>query len=133
MDNLTEKKHRLITPSARQIKALQLVSKGYSKRKAMLEAGYALSTANKESHLLTKSKAAKQITDYLKSGLADAGYDTNFVIQKFGEWFNAQKKDKADYKTQQAAYRFWKDIMEPKQKDDGPLKRKITFEEFIDK
>lgn len=132
MDNVEKPKRKLhVTPTVKQIKALELMSKGYNKRRAMIEAGYSVGSANHSNNLVTRSRAAEQITEAMKSQLITRGIDVNFMIDKFVKWMNAKKKDKDDYKTQQAAYKFWKDIMDPKDEPVKGIKRKVTFEEFI--
>lgn len=132
VESIIRKKPRHVTPSVKQIKALQLISQGYSRRRAMIEAGYSLQTANHSSSLIVKSKAAKQLTEAMKAGLVEHGLDVDFFIKKFKKWVNAKKSDDDDYPTQQRAYKDWKEIMEPKDEEGRKPTRKITFEEFIE-
>jgi hypothetical protein len=123
---------RHVSPSLKQIKALQLRSQGYSKRKAMIEAGYSIQTADHNANSLFKSRAAEQIIGALKSELLDEGLTTQLMAKKIKKWINAKKTDKDDYKTQQGAFRAWKDVMEPKSEEGhSGVKRRVTFEEFI--
>ena len=126
-----EVKHRHRTPSVKQVKALQLMSQGYSKRRAMIEAGYSKSTADNKPHLVTRSKAAVQIMNTMKDALYNnPKLKGEYLAGKFVQWLEAQKDDKDDYKTQLKAMEIYKEIMEP-QKETPGVKRKITYEEFL--
>ena len=124
-----EIKHRHRTPSPKQIKALQLISQGYSKRRAMMESGYSTNYSNTGS--VTKSRAAVQILDSMKTALyKNPKLAGDYLAGKFEKWLEAQKGDKDDYKTQIEAMKLYKDIMQPQKEDQG-VKRRVTFEEFV--
>lgn len=127
---IKEIKHRHRTPSAKQIRALQLINQGYSKRRAMLEAGYAKSTANCKPHLVTRSRAAMEVFESMKGALTNSKLNGEYMARKFEKWLEAQKDDKDDYKTQIAAFKEFKDVVKPAEEQSG-LKRKITYEEFL--
>ena len=125
-----EIKRRHRTPTPKQIRALQLINQGYSKRKAMLEAGYSKATANGKTHLVTRSRAAMEVFESMKGALSSSKLNGEYMARKFEKWLEAQKDDKDDYKTQIAAFKEFKDIVKPAETESG-LKRKITFEEFV--
>ena len=125
-----EIKRRHRTPTPKQIKALQLINQGYSKRKAMLEAGYAKSTANCKTHLVTRSRAAMEVFESMKGALTSSKLNGEYMARKFEKWLEAQKSDPDDYKTQIAAFKEFKDVVKPAEAESG-LKRKITYEEFL--
>ena len=130
LEPVKEIKRRHRTPSPKQIKALQLINQGYSKRRAMIEAGYSKSTANCKPHLVTRSRAALEVYESMKGALTNSKLNGEYMARKFEKWLEAQKTDKDDYKTQIAAFREFKDVVKPVESESG-LKRKITFEEFI--
>jgi hypothetical protein len=122
-----KRRHR--APTTKQIRALQLINQGYSKRRAMIEAGYSKSTANTKN--VVKSSAAIQILDSMKNSLQDPRLSGQFMANKMVQWLDAKKSDPDDYKTQIAAFREYKNIMEP-EKDESRIKKRVTFEEFIE-
>jgi hypothetical protein len=151
-----EKKKRKRKASVRQIKALQLMnSLGYSKHKAMIEAGYSQVTASKPNRKFFQTKGVQsQIMDMGKY-LEEAGLNSRYMVLKFKEWMGAQRQISAivigdpkdadskttdfievpDYKTQLEAYKEWKKVMDQAQNPDTTGKkvgRKLTIEEFVE-
>jgi len=135
MDNLTpvrEIKHRKRKPSARQVKAFHYMSQGMSKRAAMLKAGYSLNVANTHGKWLTQeSMASRELFDNLKRSLTGTKITGEYLANKFQQWLEAQKDDKADYKTQLQAFRELMGAVKPAENTSEGVKRKITFEEFV--
>jgi len=135
---MTRKRNR--TPSLKQIKALQLINQGYSKHRAMLEAGYSEGSSRHPKVNLMNSKAVASVLESMKSELVDSGLTGKYMAKKFQEWLEAKKivtspteEDKVlpDYDVQIKAYDRWEKRMgEPSGGGNG-LKRKVTFEEFV--
>ena len=132
MDNPAPiKKRRHVRPSLKQTRALQLISQGYSKRRAMIEAGYSMYYAKSVGpKRLMQSRAVQGVIETMKAEMVNSDLTPQYMVGKIKRWMEAQKDDKEDFKTQQSAYKFWKDIMSEK-KEDNNLKKRITFEEFI--
>lgn len=124
-----KRRHR--APSVRQIRALQLMNQGWSKRRAMREAGYSEHSVKVHPHLVTRSRAALEIFDSMKDALVNSELNGEYMAAKIKRWLEAQKGDPDDYQTQIAAGRLYKDIVTPKEVPASNLKRKVTFEEFI--
>jgi hypothetical protein len=124
-------RHRHRTPTLRQIKAIQLMNQGYSKRRAMIEAGYSVHSANVHPHEVTRSRAALEIFDSMKDALINSKLNGEYMAAKIKRWLEAKKSDPDDYQTQIAAGRLYRDIVEPKQVSPSNLKRKVTYEEFL--
>lgn len=133
------KRHRRRSPTIKQIRAIQLINQGYSKHRAMLEAGYSKYVAENPKGNLMHKKGVQTLLESMKSELIDAGLTTTYMVNKFKEWLEAQQiktsltePDKVvpDYKTQLTAYKEWKEVMKPNEGGKG-LKRRITFEDFV--
>lgn len=140
MEEKKLKKTRRRAPTAKQIKALQLVNQGYSKRRAMLEAGYSKNVANQSSRLL-KGTAIQGILETMKAYLSEEGLTAKYMAGKFKEWMEATKVITShtepdilipDYDTQIKAYDRWEKVINKEEGDKVTgLRRKITFEEFV--
>lgn len=144
----------------KQIRAIQYKNQGMTTRQAMLKAGYSLSAAANPKRDLLDRPAVKQLIGTMWGELQDAGLTTQFMIDKFKEWLNAQKVVSAmvinpkggetdleaagsktndfvevpDYKTQLEAYKEWKKIADQERDSNTtgqPVRRRITLEEFI--
>src|SRR5258708_14965648 len=134
------KKTRHRTPTLKQIKALQLVNQGYSKQRAMLEAGYSKNVAKVGGRLL-KGRAVLAILESMKKELVDSGLTSKYMALKFKEWMEAQKtvtshtepdREVPDYDTQIKAYDRWEKVINHDQENQTKgYKRKVTFEEFV--
>lgn len=144
----------------KQIRAIQYKNQGMSTRSAMLKAGYSLSAAANPKRDLLSRPAVKKLISSMWGELTDAGLTTEYMVEKFKEWLNAQKVVSAlvitgkgegedmksansktndfievpDYKTQLEAFKEWKKIgdMEAGSNTSGqPVKRKLTIEEYV--
>lgn len=83
--------------SIKQITALKLMNetdpetgKMYTKRKAMLRAGYSKKMANNPKHLM-QSQAIVSIVDKFHLELKDAGITTAYLANKYAEWLDASE------------------------------------------
>ena len=65
-----KRRHR--TPSTKQIRAIQLRNQGYTKRRAMIEAGYSVTSSIAHPAMVFKSRAALDIFDEMKDSLKDS-------------------------------------------------------------
>lgn len=124
-----KRRHR--TPSVKQIKAIQLRNQGYSKRRAMIEAGYSINSANSHKDMVFKSRAALDIYESMKESLRSSKLNGDYMARKFEQWMDAQKDDPDDYQIQLQAAKLYKEVMQPAKEVPSNLKRKVTFEEFI--
>ena len=128
---VNQKKWRRGQPTATQVKALQNINQGMSVRKALIEAGYSIKTANK-STLFFKAKGVQNAIMGLKMEIQNIGITNKRIAAKFNEWIDAKKKvftkmgefEDNDYDTQIKAYDRMKDIWNAD--DSQPGKVKIT-------
>ncbi len=114
-------------PSVRQIKTLQLISQGLSKRQAMIKSGYSVSSANQAKHIFDKKTMQSLIQSY--NGLFEKqGITPEFIAAKFVEWFNSP-----DEKIQLQAYDRYEKIVGINHENNNPpgIKRTISIEEFV--
>lgn len=131
-------------PTIKQVKALQYMSQGMSKRQALLKAGYSLEVASHPGRGFMKSDGVKHIGRTMYMQLAQAGVTSEFMIEKFKQWLNATKttnsftepdKQVPDYKTQLEAYKEWKKIVDQHDAETSPvngqIKRRLTIDEFV--
>ena len=129
------KKWRRGQPTVMQVKALQNINMGMSVRKALIEAGYSIKTANK-STLFFKAKGVQNAIMGLKMEIQNIGITNKRIAAKFNEWIDAKKKTKFgednDYDTQIKSYDRMKDIWNAEENPGGKIKRKLTIEEFVD-
>lgn len=132
------RRYRHQKPTNKQIRALHLIAtKGYSKRKAMIEAGYSVTTA---SHNAINPESFLEVLEKVKYELLkDPDIQSGFLVKKFKEWMNATKETKfgvvPDYSTQFGGYDRYKELTEGFEKSTNGRKgvtKKITFEEFIE-
>lgn len=135
-----EKQRRHRPATLKQIKALQYINQGFSKRQAMIKAGYSAKTAASPSIHLMNKVGVKDILYGMAGDLVDAGLTKEFITLKIKEWFEAQKVDHShtgpdtlvpDYDTQIKAYDRWEKIMEQQINPEKKVKRKLTIEEFV--
>jgi hypothetical protein len=132
------KKWRRGQPTVKQVKALQNINQGMSVRKALIEAGYSIKTANK-STLFFKAKGVQSAIMGLKMEIQNIGITNKRIAAKFNEWIDAKKKvgtkmgilEDNDYDTQIKAYDRMKDIWNADENPAGKIKRKLTIEEFV--
>jgi hypothetical protein len=133
------KKWRRGQPTVKQVKALQNINQGMSVRKALIEAGYSIKTANK-STLFFKAKGVQSAIMGLKMEIQNIGITNKRIAAKFNEWIDAKKKLSTksgvivdeDYDTQIKAYDRMKDIWDADENPQGQVKRKLTIEEFVE-
>lgn len=115
-------------PSIRQIKALQNLAQGMSKRQAMIKAGYSLSTANQAARVFDK-KSMKNLLETYKELFEKAGINPAYIVGKFSEWLNSENEE-----VQLKAYDRYEKIMgivgKENQKTEG-FKRTLTIQEFV--
>ena len=124
-----KRRHR--SPTVKQIRALQLINQGYSKARAMREAGYSKNSAKTHAGELLKARAIMDIYDMMKDSLRDSKLTGDYMAKKFEKWMEAQKDDPDDYKTQLAAAQLYKEIIKPAATEPKGIKRKVTYEEFL--
>ena len=146
------RKFHNLKPTTRQILLLKYVNSGMTKKAAMLKAGYSLQSADHGSTAVMKTRRMQAALAYLKNELVDAGLTTQYMAGKIKEWVDAKREmpeiidrdDKGrpvydyvkvpDYDTQIKGYDRWEKQMglsEAGNQPTGPLKRKLTIEEFI--
>ena len=143
MNELTPVKKSLLgrnkKPTMKQVRALQYISQGMSKRQAMIKAGYAESSASAPGNMLMKRAGVKQLLDSFKLDLIRAGLTGEHWANKILEWSDATKIDHSqtgpdlnvpDYDTQIKGFDRWHKVMAPESEPSG-IKRKLTIEEFI--
>ena len=118
----------------KQVTALKLISQGYSKRQAMLKAGYSAGSADHPSSRLLQRVSTQEMLDDFRDILVKEGLTAAYMANKFKEWLNAGKSNgNPDYTTQIRCYDRWKDILEREESPEnhGKIKRRISFEEWI--
>jgi len=144
---------RRLTP--KQIKYVQFLLQGYSKRQALLRAGYSPASVDKNiSKLTNHSPVIQETLLSMKDRLDKLGINDAFIAEKFKEWLDARKptsgvkitigKDappdlklepltEPDYDTQLKAYDRYEKIANPQvgKPKEGTVSRRITLEEFI--
>jgi len=128
------KRTRKSYPTIRQIKTLQFMNQGMSKRKAMMMAGYKAGWASRPYKEFFRSPAVRSVLLGMKDILVDMGLTKEFMAAKVKEWVTASNGDKPDYETQIKAYDRWEKIMEKEeniQAGGGKVKRRIEFTEFV--
>lgn len=84
-------KRRRRQPTPRQIKAIQYINMGYSKRQAMIKAGYTPKVAEDPANNLLRKVSVKNFINGMAGELVDAGLTKEYMIGKFKEWLEAQK------------------------------------------
>ena len=143
-DKANEAKRRYRRPpTLKQIKALQYMNQGMSKRQALIKAGYSESVYSHPQKAFMQKKGVRQIIDTMVGELNDAGLTTAYMVNKFKEWMESQQSVVTkggqvieigpDHQLQLAAYREWKKIIDQEKGDNpnGKVKRKMTIEEFV--
>ncbi len=128
-----------IHPTIRQIKTLQNINKGMSTRRAMIEAGYSIQTANKGGYFF-KSPVVKNKIAELKFAMNEVNIDPTRIAKKLDKLLDAQKPfsshtepDKMidDHKIQLETVKEIRDIWGIDDLAPGQTKRTITWEEVI--
>lgn len=123
---LTEKQKRMA----------QFMLQGYTKRQAMLKAGYSKNVADKS--MLSNQKTILAFFEGVRGRFSRLGVDEGFVAEKMREWMTANKtlltkhgeKEVPDYKTQIEGYDRFAKLIEPKEMVVGK-KREIKLTEWI--
>lgn len=134
---VVKRKYRRGMPTIMQVRALQYINQGMSKRAAMIKAGYSKSSAINPGKVLMNKKGVKNILISMAGELNDAGLTTEYMVAKFKEWLEAEKSSESgkspDYEIQLKAYKEWKKVMDEQAGDTlkPGVKRKLTIEEFI--
>jgi len=121
-------------PTVRQIKTLQLMNQGMSKRKAMITAGYKPGWASRPYKEFFSSPAVKSVLLGMKDVMIDQGLTKEFMAAKIKQWVDAEGEKGPDFETQIKAYDRWEKIMEREEQSQlqgGKVKRKIEFTEFV--
>lgn len=144
------------TATVKQITALKLINeidpetgKPYSKRKAMLQAGYSQKMANNPDRLM-KSQAIRTVVERFQLELKDVGITTAYLASKYAEWLDASQplvtmagvvKDEAGkvvtkplYQVQLEAGKMLRDVMNivpQKEKMPEGATGKMTLEKFV--
>lgn len=129
-------------PTLKQIKALQYMNQGMTKRSAMLKAGYSVAAANHPKQALMEKKSVRKILRGMADELQDVGLTQAYMANKVAEFMEASKihssptepdREVPDYQTQVRGYNIWKDAMEKAEggESEGKVKRKLTIEEFV--
>lgn len=124
-------------PTLKQIRLLQGISQGKSTHRAMLDAGYSVSTARKGMAAFS-DRGLKTAIRRMKDELAKIGTTPEKIAQKFTELLNAQKSivagteviDVPDYRIQLDTAKTLKDIWNDEDSLHPTPKRKLTIEEF---
>lgn len=111
------------------------MSQGYSRRQAMLHAGYKLSTANQSIRVM-RTNSMINLVESFQDKLAKAGITTDYIAAKIAEWMEATKivngNEVPAYDTQLKAYSIVVTIMKETEKmQDGKPKPKLSIEEFL--
>ncbi|SRR5258708_1930595 len=124
-------------PSIMQIKTLHLMTQGKSKRNAMIQAGYSISTADHKSSIVDTPLLMDILTKVKYELLKDPNLSASFISEKFKEWMKATKETKfgevPDYQTQMGGYDRWKDLVDNAEDKNNRknVSKRITFEEFV--
>lgn len=132
--SIENKRKRNSYPTIRQIKTLQYMNQGMSKRKAMVMAGYTQNWAERPYKEFFKSPAVRSVLLGMKDIMIDMGLTKEFMAAKVKEWVTAEGEKGPDYDTQLKAYDRWEKIMEKEEQiqgQGGKVKRKIEFTEFV--
>lgn len=128
---------RKVKPTIKQIRTLQYLQQGMSRRQAMLKAGYAKNTAHVGK--VNQFNGFKQLVYRMPELLQKAGLTDDYMVDKFKEWLEATKmhtsptepdRNVPDYQVQLKAFDRWKELMQPKL-NNTTIKRKLTIEEYV--
>lgn len=125
------RRHR--TPTARQVKALQLINQGYSQTKALKEAGYSKHYANSSTQFM-RQPVIQAILTGMKDELIHQGLTQKYMAGKVAKWMEAKKEDDDNYDVQLKGYDRWKEMMDyqgESKLNKGGIKRKLEITEFI--
>lgn len=120
----------------KQMLQAQYMLQGYTRRQAMLKAGYSEAMSTKSS--IKNQKTVLSFFEGVRGRFSKLGVDENFVAEKMKEWMNAHKTlltkngelDVPDYKTQIDGYDRFTKLIDPEKKV-GTKKREIKLTEWI--
>lgn len=130
----TKGKPKKVKATIKQIRTLQYMNQGMSRRKAQLKAGYSQAHADIPKHIFFKKKGVQQMIVDMAEQLVNQDLTTQYMAIKFKQWIEAKNdKGNPDTKQQIDAYREWKKVMDQHQEAESGLKmkRKLTIEEFV--
>ena len=115
-------------PSKKAVQALEFMSRGMTKRQAMIKAGYSKTTAANPGNNLLKQSTILSALDRMKLTLENRGITDIYLAEKLAE---LAKSDNP--KTFYMAYdRITKVVgIEPTTKPENTPKRQITFTEWV--
>lgn len=122
--------------SRKQMLQAQYMLQGYTRRQAMLKAGYSEGMSSKSS--MKNQKTVLSFFEGVRGRFSKLGVDENFVAEKMKEWMNAHKLlltkegeiDVPDYKTQIDGYDRFTKLIDP-EKTVGTKKREVKLTEWI--
>lgn len=126
-------------PTQKQVDALKYYMQGYSKRQALLKAGYAVSVANAPTEYF-RTPMMLALYDKMQGHFEREGITLPYVAKKVKQWFEAEsvtvdkyggEHRQPDYKIQQGAFDRWKSFVEPKQGEGQLKKKEMTLTEYI--
>ncbi len=119
-------------PSVRQIRTFQLINQGYSKRRAMREAGYSISSANQAKRIM-QTDSMVGLVETFQDKLFDAGLTPEYIALKLAEFIDAKKPDGyPDYPTQIRALELCLKIFEEAyKKEERKPTRTITVTDWV--
>lgn len=121
----------------KQRRMAQYMLQGYTRRQAMIKAGYSTMTANKS--FIKQQTTVVSFFEGVRGRFSKLGVDEDFVATKIREWMTANKvintgmgtKEVPDYKTQIEAYDRFQKLVDPNQQGDKGKKREIKLTEWI--
>jgi len=135
----------------KQLAMAHYLMQGYSKRQALLKAGYSVKVAQRYTYQTSTVKTVMTYLEGMKGKLEERGINNDYIADKFKTWFEAQKVIAArnpskeadehtndfievpDYDTQLKAYDRFEKIVNPVKMNpqDGMKKREISLTEWI--
>lgn len=99
-----------------------------SKRQALLQAGYSISSSNQATRVFDK-KSMQNLLETYQGLFKEAGITPEFVVGKFSDWFNSENEE-----IQLKAFDRYEKIMGILGKENSTqpsFKRRLTIEEFL--
>jgi hypothetical protein len=120
----------------KQMGMAKYMLEGYTRRQAMLKAGYSQHVADKS--VLSQQKTVLSFFEGVRGRFSKLGINEDFMAEKMAEWLNADKTivtkngevSVPDYKTQIEAYDRFSKLIDPVKTDKGK-KREIKLTEWI--
>lgn len=120
----------------KQMGMAKYMLEGYTRRQAMLKAGYSENVANKS--ILSNQKTVLSFFEGVRGRFSKLGINEDFMAEKMAEWLNADKTivtkngevSVPDYKTQIEAYDRFSKLIDPVKTETGK-KREIKLTEWI--